>query len=67
VWRVIADLEHAAPRYEPSVARMHIIERHGQRLNSTPSKGSLFPVAQDEDVPDGDAGNCPVNCDLVEI
>jgi hypothetical protein len=28
VWRVIADMEHATPRYEPSVARVHIIERH---------------------------------------
>jgi hypothetical protein len=33
VWQVIADLEHAAPRYEPGVARMHITERHGQRLH----------------------------------
>ena len=33
VWAVIADLEHATPRYEPGVARVHITERHGQRLH----------------------------------
>ena len=32
VWRVIADLEHATPRYEPGVAYVRIIERHGQFL-----------------------------------
>jgi hypothetical protein len=32
VWRVIADLEHATPRYEPSVAHLRVIERHGQFL-----------------------------------
>jgi hypothetical protein len=32
VWQVIADLEHATPRYEPGVARMRVIERHGQFL-----------------------------------
>jgi hypothetical protein len=32
VWRVIADLEHATPRYEPGVARLHVTRRHGQQL-----------------------------------
>jgi hypothetical protein len=32
VWRVIADLEHAIPRYEPRVAHVRVIERHGQLL-----------------------------------
>ena len=32
VWQVIADLEHATPRYEPSVAHVRVIERHGQLL-----------------------------------
>jgi hypothetical protein len=32
VWRVIADLEHATPRYEPGVAHVRVIERHGQFL-----------------------------------
>lgn len=32
VWRVIADLEHAIPRYEPGVARVRVIERHGEFL-----------------------------------
>jgi hypothetical protein len=32
VWRVIADLEHATPRYEPGVARLHVTSRHGQHL-----------------------------------
>ena len=32
VWRVIADLEHATPRYEPGVAHVRVIERHGQIL-----------------------------------
>jgi hypothetical protein len=30
VWRVIADLEHATPRYEPGVAHVRVIERHGE-------------------------------------
>lgn len=33
VWQVIADLEHAAPRYEPGVARMTITARHGEHLH----------------------------------
>jgi hypothetical protein len=32
VWRVIADLEHAIPRYEPRVAHVRVIERHGHLL-----------------------------------
>jgi hypothetical protein len=32
VWQVIADLEHATPRYEPGVARVRVTERHGERL-----------------------------------
>jgi hypothetical protein len=32
VWHVVADLEHATPRYEPSVARLHVTSRHGQHL-----------------------------------
>lgn len=32
VWRVIADMEHAIPRYEPGVAHVRVIERHGQLL-----------------------------------
>jgi hypothetical protein len=32
VWRVIADLEHAIPRYEPGVAHVRIIEQHGPLL-----------------------------------
>ena len=32
VWHVIADLEHATPRYEPGVARVTITGRHGERL-----------------------------------
>lgn len=32
VWRVIADLEHAIPRYEPVVARVRVIERRGDLL-----------------------------------
>jgi hypothetical protein len=32
VWRVIADLEHATPRYEPGVAYVRVIERHGELL-----------------------------------
>lgn len=32
VWRVIADLEHATPRYEPGVAHVRVIEQHGEHL-----------------------------------
>jgi hypothetical protein len=32
VWRVIADMEHATPRYEPGVAHVRVVERHGQLL-----------------------------------
>ena len=32
VWQVIADLEHATPRYEPGVARVRVTERHGEFL-----------------------------------
>lgn len=32
VWRVIADLERSIPRYEPGVAHVRVIERHGQVL-----------------------------------
>jgi hypothetical protein len=32
VWRVIADMEHNTPRYEPGVAQVRVIERHGQLL-----------------------------------
>jgi hypothetical protein len=32
VWRVIADLEHATPRYEPGVAHVRVIEQHGELL-----------------------------------
>ncbi len=32
VWRVIADMEQATPRYEPSVAQVRVIERHGELL-----------------------------------
>lgn len=32
VWRVIADLEQATPRYEPNVAHLRVIEQHGQLL-----------------------------------
>ncbi len=32
VWQVIADLEHATPRYEPDVARVRVIERQGEFL-----------------------------------
>ena len=32
VWQVIADLEHAIPRYEPGVAHVRIIERRGEFL-----------------------------------
>jgi hypothetical protein len=32
VWQVIADLEHAVPRYEPGVAHVRVIERRGEFL-----------------------------------
>jgi hypothetical protein len=32
VWHLIADLEHATPRYEPGVARVNITGRQGERL-----------------------------------
>ena len=32
VWEVIADLEHATPRYEPGVARVRVIEQSGEFL-----------------------------------
>ncbi|MGH3170519.1 MAG: hypothetical protein ACRDN0_32150 [Trebonia sp.] len=32
VWQVIADMEHATPRYEPAVARVRVIERRGEFL-----------------------------------
>jgi hypothetical protein len=32
VWQVIADLEHASPRYEPGVASVRVTERHGEFL-----------------------------------
>jgi hypothetical protein len=32
VWQVIADLEHAVPRYEPGVARVRVIEQRGELL-----------------------------------
>jgi hypothetical protein len=32
VWQVIADLEHATPRYEPDVAHVRVIEQHGELL-----------------------------------
>ena len=32
VWRVVADLEHAIPRYEPGVAHVRVVERHGELL-----------------------------------
>jgi hypothetical protein len=32
VWQVIADMEHATPRYEPGVAHVRVIERRGERL-----------------------------------
>jgi hypothetical protein len=32
VWRVIADMEHATPRYEPGVAQVRVIERQGEFL-----------------------------------
>jgi len=32
VWQVIADLEHTVARYEPGVARVRVIEQHGELL-----------------------------------
>ena len=32
VWQVIADVEHATPRYEPDVARVRVIEQRGELL-----------------------------------
>jgi hypothetical protein len=32
VWQVIADMEHATPRYEPGVAHVRVIERQGEFL-----------------------------------
>jgi hypothetical protein len=32
VWQVIADLEHATPRYEPDVAYVRVIEQRGELL-----------------------------------
>jgi hypothetical protein len=32
VWQVIADLEHATPRYEPGVAHVRVIEQRGEHL-----------------------------------
>ena len=32
VWQVIADLEHATPRYEPGVTHVRITERRGELL-----------------------------------
>ncbi len=32
VWQVIADLEHATPRYEPGVAHVRVTERRGELL-----------------------------------
>ncbi|HEX6471495.1 MAG TPA: SRPBCC family protein [Streptosporangiaceae bacterium] len=32
VWRVIADLEQATPRYEPGVSQVRVIERRGEFL-----------------------------------
>lgn len=32
VWRVIENLEHATPRYEPGVAQVRITARHGEQL-----------------------------------
>ena len=32
VWQVIADLEHAIPRYEPAVAHVRVIEERGEFL-----------------------------------
>ena len=32
VWQVITDLEHATPRFEAGVARVRVIEQHGEHL-----------------------------------
>lgn len=32
VWQVIADVEHATPRYEPAVAHVRVIEQRGELL-----------------------------------
>lgn len=32
MWQVIADLEHATPRYEPGVAHVRVVERNGEFL-----------------------------------
>src|SRR5262249_61683606 len=32
VWQVIADVEHAVPRYEPGVAHVRVIEQRGELL-----------------------------------
>ena len=32
VWQVIADMEHATPRYDPGVARVRVIEQSGEFL-----------------------------------
>lgn len=32
VWQVVADLEHATPRYEPGVAHVHVLEQRGELL-----------------------------------
>jgi hypothetical protein len=32
VWGVIADMEHATPRYEPGVAHVRVIEQSGEFL-----------------------------------
>lgn len=46
VWRVIADLEHSAPRYEPGVTRLQLTRRQGQRLHAivTHSDGHEEPA-----------------------
>jgi hypothetical protein len=32
VWRVVADLEHALPRYEPGVTHVRVVDRQGEYL-----------------------------------
>ena len=46
VWRVIADLEHSTPRYEPGVTRVRLTHRHGQlmQLAVTHSDGREEPA-----------------------
>jgi hypothetical protein len=46
VWRVIADLENAIPRYEPAVARVRVVEEQGEflRLLVTDAAGREDPV-----------------------